>query len=213
MAQILAVQHLELAQLTCKCVMLTALTSGQRVQTLRRMHLDCMTFTREAFCFTYPLVWNRPTPEIYLPRSPHPCTCVWVWICDYFMYLLRTETLRASDRLFVITTKEHSSATWLTLGRWLREVLELAGVNSKIYKAHSTRSALTSKAQKYVSTDKVLAAADWKGPCILLHTVLQEKCVCLCPGSLALKWSSCTLCLGVLRLVVVEMICEIRGEF
>ena len=42
-------------------------------------------------------------------------------------------------------------------------VLEQAGINVKIYKAHSTRSAASSKARQFVSLDKVLEAADWRG--------------------------------------------------
>ena len=42
-------------------------------------------------------------------------------------------------------------------------ILQQAGINAKIYKAHSTLSAASSKARQFVSLDKVLEAVDWRG--------------------------------------------------
>ena len=58
----------------------------------------------------------------------------------------------------------HAWWEWRTVKTWIRPVLEAAGVSDRVFKAHSMRSASTSKAWKFIPLNKVLAAADWKGP-------------------------------------------------
>ena len=48
-----------------------------------------------------------------------------------------------------------------TIGRWLKTVLASAGIDTKMYSAHSTRCASTSKAVATVSADMIIRAAGW----------------------------------------------------
>lgn len=49
-----------------------------------------------------------------------------------------------------------------TLARWLSSLLDKAGIDTSIFKAHSTRSAATSAASNAgVTTADILRAADW----------------------------------------------------
>ena len=52
-----------------------------------------------------------------------------------------------------------------TIARWIKSVLGKAGIDTSIFKAHSTRSASTSRAlSSGVPLEEVLKMADWSGP-------------------------------------------------
>jgi len=61
-------------------------------------------------------------------------------------YIQRTEKLRKSQKLFVTYRKPYNQPAISTLSNWIKLVLQLAGVNVKLFKTHSTRSASTSAA-------------------------------------------------------------------
>ncbi len=157
--------ELSLLQLTQKCAMLVALATAQRVQTLRSLTTKNLTITQNAVAFSVDTrlkqtTGDRVTPLLYLPRMQNEKVCVWNCVLTYF---LRTKKLRQADQFFVISRPPHRAATSSTISRWLRDILQLAGINVALYKAHSTRSAASSKAKKFVPLDKVLEAADWRG--------------------------------------------------
>ena len=155
---------LTLRQLTYKLTMLLALASDQRVQTLHKLDIEWLTGTESAFCFTIPTRLKqtksgRDTPDIYLPKSDDERICVWhcLWV-----YLLRTEKICEHTELLLITVDPFSPATPQSISQWLRKTLALAGVDSRIFTAHSTRSAASSKAHKFIPLEKVMEAADWR---------------------------------------------------
>ena len=58
--------------------------------------------------------------------------------------------------------KPHHVVTSSTIARWLETTLEQAGIDTAIFKAHSTRGALTSAAAlRGVTTSDIILAADW----------------------------------------------------
>ena len=68
-------------------------------------------------------------------------------------YTARTEGKRAyyaiaeghkPERLFVSNTKPFQPVTTVTLARWLTSVMDRAGIDISLYKAHSTRSSSAS---------------------------------------------------------------------
>ena len=73
-----------------------------------------------------------------------------------------TASLRKeSTHLFVAFVKPHKPVAPCTIARWLKEVLKLSGSNTKIFTAHSTRSAFSSAAvDSGVTTYDILKAAD-----------------------------------------------------
>lgn len=57
----------------------------------------------------------------------------------------------------------HKPVSTDTLSRWIKEVLQISGINIQKYKAHSTRAAAVSKASsKCVPVDDMLNVAGWK---------------------------------------------------
>ena len=168
--------ELSLMDLSRKCVMLIALTTAQRTQTLQVLSIADMTVTKHAVAFTISsrlkqTLGDRHTPLLYLPKFGEKKLCVWRCVLAYFM---RTNHLRNTKKLFITTTSPFGPVTTTTVSRWLRTVLAEAGVNTSVYKAHSTRSAASSKARLFLSIEKVMEAADWKSEQVFAKHYCRE---------------------------------------
>lgn len=81
-------------------------------------------------------------------------------------YFERTKSFRDSDQsndsLLRTIIKPHKGVTANTVSNWIKDVMYLAGIDTSRFKAHSTRSATTSKAfRNGMPVDDVLMMADW----------------------------------------------------
>ena len=82
-------------------------------------------------------------------------------------YLAKTESLRGKadgrvTQLFIACIRPHRPVVSATIARWLKEVLGRAGIDTSIFKAHSTRGAsVSAAAERGVTTKDILQAADW----------------------------------------------------
>jgi len=81
-------------------------------------------------------------------------------------YLDRTRSLRTSQsqkkQLFVAYTKPHNPVVTCSIARWIKLGLSQAGIDTNVYKAHSTRAASSSKAiAQGVSTEQIMKHANW----------------------------------------------------
>ena len=70
------------------------------------------------------------------------------------------------DKLFIFFIRPHKPVTSTTLGRWLRSIMQNAGIDvSHIFKAHSVRSAsTTAAANAFVPLSNIMSMADWSSP-------------------------------------------------
>lgn len=65
--------------------------------------------------------------------------------------------------MLVSYTKPHMAIKPCTMARWLKIVLLAAGIDTKVFKTHSTRGASTSKANKLgLSVEQIMKIANWK---------------------------------------------------
>ncbi len=91
-------------------------------------------------------------------RALCPLTCLRT-------YLERTRSLRSSHngkQLFIGSTKPHNPVTSSTVGRWIKEQLKEAGIDTSVFSAHSTRGAAASKAASSgVSIQSILKQGHW----------------------------------------------------
>ena len=154
-----------LKELTFKLVMLIALTTGQRCQTLTFLDMSEKYMQRNGECFNFALTdhlkQDRPGKvfgNVRLFKYPVKELCVYETL-DY--YLKATENLRNSTRLLVSYIKPYRAVTSSTVGHWIKTMLGQAGVDTEQFSAHSTRCASTSKAIASVSSDVILASAGW----------------------------------------------------
>jgi len=80
-------------------------------------------------------------------------------------YIDQTEGLRreSTDKpLFIALKKPHTGVTASTISRWLKEIMQTSGIDTGVFKLHSTRSASVSAAKRRgVSTSDILKAAQW----------------------------------------------------
>ncbi|EZA57491.1 hypothetical protein X777_02393 [Ooceraea biroi] len=80
--------------------------------------------------------------------------------CRFLGFIFDTATKTIS--FFVSYRKPHNSVSSQTLGRWVKEILEAAGINVSIFSAHSTRHASTSyAARKGINIDEICRTAGW----------------------------------------------------
>ena len=145
--------ELSLKSLTLKTVMLCALASAQREQTLCALDLNCMTESQNSISFieTECLKTSKPRKSLDVSFSSSDCAL----ICPVTVlkeYISRTAALRVSDnsmfvsKLFLSFIKPHNPVSTATVARWIKSVLQSAGIDTSVFKAHSVRGAATSHA-------------------------------------------------------------------
>ena len=77
-------------------------------------------------------------------------------------YIKVTKPIRGSStKLWLTTKKPYQPASRDTIRRWVKDVLTSAGIDTKIFTAHSTRAASTSKAAQFVPLQTILQTATW----------------------------------------------------
>lgn len=159
------VKKLNFKLLTLKFVMLLSLLTGQRSQTLHLLNLKDLVITKKGFKMKIGemLKHSRPgkhldllTVKAYAPdRRLCPLTVL-------LEYLKRTVKLRKSERLLVGIIKPHGSVSSATVARWIKTVMIYSGVDTKLFSAHSTRGASTSKAAfDNVPITSIMKTAGW----------------------------------------------------
>ena len=149
-------------QLSLKCATLLALTSGQRVQTLAALSVDKIHHKTDGIVLTVDTLLKTSRPgfhsSVELCRfvendSICPVKCI-------MTYTERTSAIRECNQLFISVQKPHGPVSSQTISRWICSVLHEAGVPN-CFKAHSVRSAATSKAVARTDINIILRAAGW----------------------------------------------------
>ena len=163
------VNDITLKNLTLKVVMLTILVTGQRSQTIHLMDIKNMQVLQDRYIFTIAshtktAAPGRKHPSLVLPAFPaDEKLCVVTCLREY---LRRTELFRdgssSSDCLWVSFVKPHKAISKDTISRWIRNVMKEAGIDTKLFKPHSTRAASTSAAKlNNVDIDTIMDTAGW----------------------------------------------------
>lgn len=160
---------LSLEKITRKCVVLLALATGQRTQTLSLIKLpNISTYDERIIIAITDLIKTsgagRAQPVLDLPffyNNPSICPAATV-----MSYLSITTPIRprSETRLLLTIKKPHKAASSQTIGRWIKLTLEESGVDTSVYRAHSTRHAATSAAfRSGINVDTIRRCAGWSG--------------------------------------------------
>ncbi|XP_053593380.1 uncharacterized protein LOC128667449 [Microplitis demolitor] len=157
---------LSLQHLSYKVVVLLALTTGHRIQTLAAINLNNIDQSddRIEIKITSQLKTSGPKstqPNLILPFFTEDTSiCVASTLLNY---LKRTKDFRGStSNLFISWKKPHNAVSTQTLSRWIKEVLHLSGIDTSKFTAYSTRHASTSSAKKNgVNIDLIQKTAGW----------------------------------------------------
>ena len=155
---------LSLQLLSFKLVTLLAIVSGQRCQTIHNFNIrDCvLKRTKVVFTIRENLKHNSPKnndSNIIIPayfEDKRLCAVT------YFKeYVKRTKPVRNTDKLFISYVKPNKEVSRDTISRWIKITLSKAGINTNIFKAHSTRAAAASAIQSDVDINTILKTAGW----------------------------------------------------
>ena len=77
--------------------------------------------------------------------------------------------------MFISFIKPHKAVTGSSIARWLRTVLEEAGIDSAIFGAHSTRGASALAAVRGgVTLEDILKAANWSSESVFQRFYHKE---------------------------------------
>ena len=157
--------ELSLRMLTYKLIMLLALASAQRAQTLHAIDISCIKFYDGLVeipiysLLKQTTVRNRKFSMKLKAYHDRSLCAVSALRC----YLERTKTIRKNEKqLFISFLKPHKKVAKATISRWLKKVLADAGIDVSKFRAHSTRAASVSKFKKdNVNINDILKTAGW----------------------------------------------------
>ncbi|XP_044588713.1 uncharacterized protein LOC123267891 [Cotesia glomerata] len=158
-------EDLTLKELTSKLVVLLALGTAHRSQTLALIKISNIIILERKIEILIPdrIKTSRPgapQPVLRLPFfHDRPELCI---AQTLNRYLSVTKNLRGNiDSLFISFNKPQKAVTSKTISRWIRSALEHLGVDKR-FTAHSTRHASTSKAcKKVVSIAEIKKVTSW----------------------------------------------------
>ena len=155
-----------LKDFSLKLTMLLAITTSQRIRTLKALSISNMNLKADQCHFKIDVLLKTSRPGKHLNNlviaaysaNKNPCP-----IKHLQSYVGKTSALRGTHtQLFLSYQKPHNPVSTDTIGRWIKVVMAKAGINTEMYGAHSTRAASTSAAhKKNIDTNKILAAAGW----------------------------------------------------
>jgi len=156
---------LSLKDLTFKTVMLLALTRPSRSADLSHLEISARQYKSDGVVFIPRYLskqsrQGKPIKEFFFPSFPtNQKLCP---VLTLKAYEKKTYDLRKEERkLFVSIIKPHKAVTSSTIARWLKTTLGLAGIDTSIFNAHSTRGASSMASSLGITTDDILKAADW----------------------------------------------------
>jgi len=155
-------ESLSLKLLTFKLTALIALAAAPRAQTIVSLDLDFMTIAEKCIMFDFPCLLKNSRRghqfSLKLEHFDNESLCVMHTLLHYVKV---TSSSRLSKKLF-ISYVTYKAVCTSTIARWLRTVLDLAGIDIGVFKAHSFRGASVSAAyNKGCSLKRVLETADW----------------------------------------------------
>ena len=146
--------------------MLLSLTRPSRSADLVSLNVDHCQYKPESVVFLPSSLakqsrQGKPLVEYYFASFPdNKQLCP---VETLRQYQLATMPLRKGHtQLFLATINPHNLVTSCTIAQWLKEVLEMSGIDVTLFTAHSTRGASSSAAAvSGITTTDILKAADW----------------------------------------------------
>ena len=159
----------DLKQLTLKTVMLLALLSGQRLQSLHLITLQNVTISDSLIKIRFGDLIKQSRPNYHLHELTFH-TFANVQLCIVFhltLYREVTQPLRGNESaLFISFCRPHKKVSKDTIARWIRTVMQDSGIDISIFKPHSCRAASVSHANKVgVPLATILRTAGWSSDC------------------------------------------------
>ena len=174
-------RKLPLKLLSMKTVTLLALLTVQRIQTLHALRVCDVSFTDQFVQISINALLKTSSQKFHVEPFRFSRFDENRRLCIYRhlrLYIERTRFLRSGEpQLFISFRKPHRCVSKQTLSRWVKLILERAGIDVNQFSSHSTRAASASKVVQFVPLHKVLLAGGWSGEsCFLKHYNLRPVC-------------------------------------
>lgn len=152
--------------LSMKTVLLVALVSADRGSSIAAYNINFMVSTPTVCRFLLAKLAKTTRPGAAVREVIFRIYKKDIRICPVSSireYINRTKTLRGDEgQLFISLSKPHKAVVPATLARWIVNLLKLAGIDTDIFKAHSTRGAATSQAMRAgLPLADIVKAGDW----------------------------------------------------
>lgn len=156
---------LSLQQSTYKCVMLLALLTGQRGQFLHNIRVQDLKFGKDDVNIQINDLMKQSRPGYHMKPfrlqqfDKDSNLCI---VRSLKSYLSKTVAIRNDDKLFISLQAPHKGVSRGTISRWVKIVLQGAGIDTGQFSAHSTRAAASSTAlAKGLPLSTILKAVGW----------------------------------------------------
>ena len=144
--------ELNMEELSKKLCMLIMLVTAQRPQILQSLKMNNFSVSQRDYVFLLQakdIKQGRPSfngISITLAKYPEETLCVFSHLK---LYMALTEHVRKGEQQIMLTYGlPIHKASYNTMRRWLKDVLQEAGIDTKSFSAGSTRSAASSKASR-----------------------------------------------------------------
>ena len=153
---------LSLRLLSFKLTILLCLISIKRVSDVKALDISRRQFSPLGVKFSIVRRTKTGLHSVFYPSFPaHPRLCV---VRCLQTYESLTDPLRSSQcsQLLISYIKPHLPVSSATLARWVRSVMEMAGIDISLFGAHSSRGAMATRViTSGGSLSDLLMAADW----------------------------------------------------
>lgn len=161
------VKELSFKMLTLKLATLMALITAHRVQTLHLLDLHMLKRGKFEYTFEINKVIKtskpgRKLPTVVLKSYPVDRRLCIVTVLNEFLKRRAVKVQKKQSKLFCSYISPYGPVSKCSISRWIKEVLARAGIDTKIFKAHSVRGAVTSKAKDNdYPIEDILKAGGW----------------------------------------------------
>ena len=136
--------------LTYKLVTLLSLIAASRVSEITNLDIDFLSKTTDVYIFTFSQVSKTWKPGQKAPTLDFKVYHADASLCvcrTLDLYIERTKSRRGDyKQLLISLSRPFHPVKSCTVSRWLVDMLGMCGIDTKNFKAHSTRAASTSKA-------------------------------------------------------------------
>ncbi len=174
---------LTLKLITLKTVSLVAIATLSRADELAHMLRENYSDTDQGLQFLLSKAPKNhkqgPIPSVFMdciPDRPNVCPVV-----ATKEYMLRTQEFRDREDkhlrnlLFISLDSRHCNVKVGTVSRWLRQAMELAGIDTSSFKAHSIRGASASRlVQRGCNIQQIMKRGRWKSDSVLRRFYIRD---------------------------------------
>ncbi|XP_028159713.1 uncharacterized protein LOC114352323 isoform X2 [Ostrinia furnacalis] len=160
-------RELSREKLTKKLVMLLALCTAQRVQTLSLIKLENISINSNGVNIAIRDILKtsaagRQQPTLFLPYFLENARICPAKTLEDYLQITHADRPANIPNLLITVKRPYRSATAQSISRWIKQTLSESGVDVAAFSAHSTRHASTSAAAAAgVSIDTIRKAAGW----------------------------------------------------